>query len=420
VNGAHEYELFPKPFGTGNRYVYSYYTDKSLKNVFVNNRVMGPSFMVTIHDHIFGFRTGARLVSSTRRMPYDMANFLYYTMDFRPQHDVYFVRDNYDMSTMAWYEMMASYSTVIYRGKGNLWSAGISAGPLFGYSGAYINGGDTRYMAYNSDILNVEQLNCEFGFSLPVNYENNDVNYLKPSVRGYGWGMDIGITWQFREKAYPRRIPRDCYKKRFEEYKFKLGVSLIDIGWVNFTSNAERHEFVNASNNWIRVNDFQYTNIREGLRTASSWLNGDSAASYRDDKIRIYLPTCLSGQFDYHIKDNWYVNTTALIPVKYASTMIEHPFILSVTPRYESRFLEVNLPMVLYDYKYPRIGLSIRVDGFTIGTDNLKCFTSVDDFTGADIYVSYRIMLRNDGKNPYTRRGACYNNWRTAIKRMHK
>jgi hypothetical protein len=349
-----------------------------------------------------------------------MANFLYYTMDFRPQHDVYYVRDNYDMSTMAWYEMMASYSTVIYRGNGNLWSAGISAGPLFGYSGAYINGGDTRYMAYNADILNVEQLNCEFGFSMPVNYENNDVNYFKPAVRGYGWGMDIGITWQFREKAYPRRIPKDCYKKRFEEYKFRLGISMIDIGWVNFTSNAEKHVFENAHNNWIRVNDFNYTNIREGLRTVSSWLNGDSAASFRDDKIRIYLPTCLSGQFDYQIKDGWYVNTTALIPVKYTSTMIEHPFVLAVTPRYESRFLEVNLPLVLYDYKYPRIGLSIRVDGFTIGTDNLKCLTSVDDFTGADIYVSYRIMIRNDGKNPYSRRGACYNNWRTALKRFHR
>ena len=136
--------------------------------------------------------------------------------------------------------------------------------------------------------------------------------------------------------------------------------------------------------------------------------------------MKIFLPSTLSVQFDYHVKKNWYVNSTVFIPVVYISPMIERPSVLALTPRYESRFLEINLPLVLYDYKYPRFGLSVRIDGFTIGSDNLMCFTSSKDFTGADIYVSYRIMLRNDGKNPYTSRGACYNNWRTAINKTHR
>ncbi len=420
VNGAYDYELFPKPYGSGYRYVYSYYYDKSLKNAFVNTRVVGPSMMVTIYDHVIALRTGARAISSTRNLPYDMANFAYYTMDFRPQHQTYFVRDNYSMSSMAWFEVMASYAKVLHRGQGNLWSAGISAGPLFGYGGAYVTGGDTRYMAFNSEVLNVEQLDAEIGYSLPVDYSNNETNYFRPSVRGCGWGMDIGITWQYRDKAYQRRIPRDCYKKTFEQYDFKLGISLLDIGWVGFTKNAQKHAFENVHNNWIEINDFTYTNIHDGIRTASKWLYGDSTASFRDDRMRIYLPTVLSAQFDYHVRNNWYVNTTAIVPVKYVSPMVEHPFVLSVTPRYESRWLEVNIPVVLYDYKNPRIGLSVRIDGFTIGTDNLQCLTSVGDFTGADIYISYRIMLRNEGKNPFLSRGACYNTWRTDLKKLHR
>jgi hypothetical protein len=109
------------------------------------------------------------------------------------------------------------------------------------------------------------------------------------------------------------------------------------------------------------------------------------------------------------------MNSTVSMPIKYTSPMLYSPTVISLTPRYESRFLEVNLPLVLYDYKYPRFGLSIRVDGLTIGTDNLMCFTSANDFTGADVYVSYRVMIRNDGKNRYRNRGACYNNWRTKI-----
>jgi hypothetical protein len=77
--------------------------------------------MVTIYDHVIALRTGARAISSTRNLPYDMANFAYYTMDFRPQHQTYFVRDNYSMSSMAWFEVMASYAKVLHRGQGNLW-----------------------------------------------------------------------------------------------------------------------------------------------------------------------------------------------------------------------------------------------------------------------------------------------------------
>jgi hypothetical protein len=75
------------------------------------------------------------------------------------------------------------------------------------------------------------------------------------------------------------------------------------------------------------------------------------------------------------------------------------------------------MPLILYDYKYPRIGLSIRLEGFTIGTDNLGSYLSARDFTGSDIYISYKINLRNDGKNPFTSRGACYNNWQYSLKR---
>jgi hypothetical protein len=420
TTGAYDYQLMPKPYGTGNRYANSYYDDKSLKNVFVDQRIMGPSVMIATQGHTFGIRTGFRAISSTRRLPYDMANFSYYTMDFKPQHNTYYVRDNYDMASMAWWEVMFSYSTVIKRSQNNLWSGGISIGPLFGYAGAYISGGDTRYIVYNDDILNVEQLDGEFGFSLPVDYATDQINYINPVARGYGWGMDMGFSWQYREKHYQKKVPHNCYKKRFEDYKFKVGVSLLDIGWIRFSENAEKHVYDNVHNNWIDVNQLDYYNIHEALQSASELFYGDPDASLKATSFRIYLPATVSAQFDYHIKDWWFINSTVVIPTVVTSPMIEKPMVIAVTPRFESRFLEINLPLVLYDFKYPRVGLSIRVDGFTIGTDNLKCFTGTSDFTGADIYVSYRVMLRNDGKNPYSSRGACYNNWRYDIRRITK
>jgi hypothetical protein len=419
-NGSYDYHFFPKPYGDGERRVYTYYQDKSLKNIFTNVRIIGPSAMISIHDHVFAVSTSFRMMSSTRRLPYDMANFSYYGMDFKPQQNILYTDDNYDVASLAWGELKFSYATVINRSGNNLWSAGISAGPAFGYAGAYLTGGETRYIAYNDSTLNVEELNAEIGMSLPLNYEQDKADFVNPVIRGYGWGMDLGISWQYRERHYQKRTPRNCYKRSFEDYKFKVGVSLLDIGWVKFTKNAEKHIYDHVQNNLIKVNEMRYDNIGGQLNSISSLFYENEDESLEAKSIKIYMPATFSVQFDYHMTDWWYVNTTLILPAKYTSPMVERPMVLAVTPRFESRFLEVNVPFVLYDFKYPRVGLSIRVEGLTVGTDNLGGFLSAGDFTGADVYISYKVNLANDRKNPYASRGACYNNWRYDLKKTHK
>jgi hypothetical protein len=411
-NGVYDFHFFPKPYGHGERRVYSYYQDKSLKNVFVNSRVMGPSIMFSCKDNVFAVRTGFRVMSSTRRLPYDLANFSYYGLDFKPQHNINFERDNYDMASMAWWELSFSYATVIKRSFSNHWSAGISIGPVFGNSGAYLNGGHTKYIAYNDSVLNVEMLNAEFGVCLPLDYDDDDAEIFNSVVRGIGWGMDLGVTWQYRKKPYQKKPVDNIYKKKFEDYKLKVGVSMLDIGWLNYTKNAEKHVYDNVHNNWIKANELEYDNLRDELEVTSNLFYGDSNASIRANNFRMYLPASLSVQIDYHVTDWWFLNSTLILPVVYKSPMVERPVVLSLTPRFESRYLEFNIPVILYDFKYPRIGLSVRMAGLTIGTDHLGCFFSSGDFTGADIYISYKINLCNDKKNSFSSKGACFNNWR--------
>jgi len=418
--GVYEFPYFAKPYGKGERNVYSYYDDKSNKNILANGRITGPSGMFSLHDHVFAIRTAARAMSSTRRMPYDMANFMYYSMDFKPQHNIYYVRDNYDMATMAWYELTFSYATVLKRSHNNHWSGGISAGPRFGYSGAYVTGNDTRYIAYNDSILNVELLDAELGIALPFDYNQHDIKLQGPMIRGTGWGIDVGISWQFRDRPYQKKFPGNFYIKRFEDYKFKLGVSLMDIGWIGFTNNAEKHVYDNVHNNWIRVNLLDYDNLREELDYTSELFYGDPKASLKENKIRIYLPTTVNLVLDYHIVDWWFVNSMLILPARFYSPMIEMPVILAVTPRFESKYFEFQIPVVLYDLKDPRFGLAIRIEGLSVGCDNLPALFGYKDFTGGDLYIAYKVNLSNDGKNPFTSKGACFNNWRKELQKVHK
>lgn len=410
-NGDYDFHFFPKPYGTGERRVYTYYNDKSLKNIFVNSRILGPSVMFSVKKHVFAIRTGFRIMSSSRRLPYDMANFSYYGMDFKPQHNIQYAHDNYDITGMAWWELSFSYATVFNRSYTNHWSAGISVGPVFGNSGAYLSGGETNYIAYNDSILNAELFNGEYGIAMPLNYNTNGTDYNNQLVRGYGWGMDIGITWQYRDRPYQRKFSGSFYKKSFEEYRIKVGLSLLDIGWVKYTENAQKHVFNNVSNNSINVNELDFENLQDEMNTISELFYGDPNTSLNANDFKIFMPATVSLQIDYHIIDCWYLNSTVILPAKYSSPMIERPFVLAVSPRFESRFLEINVPLILYDYKYPHVGLSVRIEGLTVGSDNLGGFFNISDFTGADVYVSYKVSMGTEGINPYSSKGACFNNW---------
>ncbi len=410
INGSYRFPFFAKPYGEGERNVPTYYMDRRDKNIYSSNSIDGPSVMFGLNDNMFALHSSFRVVSSTHDVPYDVANFSYYTMDFYPQHNIYYERQDFGMASMAWWEIGLSYATVLARPFRTLWSAGITLNWLGGYSGAYVTGNEADYIAYNDSILNVDYLDGELGYSMPMNYENDEFDFFGKMVRGSGLGVDLGVTFQYRDKPYMRKYKGMYYRKKFEDYLYKIGVSILDIGYINFRNNAERHSYDAVSNPHINVDYLDYTNFAEEIRSTSYLLYGDSSASYRDNRFKIYLPTALSLQFDYNPSGPWYLNATIVMPLLLYRPMIKRPTLLALTPRYETEWLEVSLPIVLYDYLYPRLGISVRVFGLTLGTDNLGGFLGYRDFTGYDFYISYKINLTGTKKPFHSRKNPCWYN----------
>jgi hypothetical protein len=61
--------------------------------------------------------------------------------------------------------------------------------------------------------------------------------------------------------------------------------------------------------------------------------------------------------------------------------------------RYESKLLEVSLPLSLYEYRYPQVGLAFRFYFLTIGTDKLVYFFGKNNLYGGDIYAHIHIPI---------------------------
>jgi hypothetical protein len=248
------------------------------------------------------------------------------------------------------------------------------------------------YMLLNKDTAIVYNLNAEAGFSFPVDYQtNNFIN--KPIFRGGGFGFDIGLTYKKTLKGQQNIHYSDICSQPFVPYRYKIGVSIIDIGRISFKKNAQKLIFNDVDTYWPDISDFNYRNIDSTIIELSQRFYNNDSELVAGDKIKIGLPTALSIQLDVHYTGNWYVNGTFIYPIRMFNASLIRPAQIAICPRFETNLFEIDLPVSLYDFSKPRIGLSARLGILTIGTDKLGGFFHYNDFTGLDFYFAVKLSF---------------------------
>jgi len=380
--------------GTGNNMIaYDYYNSKD-KNAYANMRLLGPSVAVTIGRNSFGIVTGARAVMSTRNVPYEMAKLAFEQMDYPLQNNINFnhTRNIYN-AELAWAEFGFNYSYVIKQQSTDYWVGGITIKALKGYAGGYMYGDNADYIYLDGDTLQVNNFNGEFGYSLPLNFETNE--YMSsPRFRGKGVGVDIGVIYQKKKsEVESERVGKLCAQS-YTPYHYKIGVSILDIGRIHFNKNAEKLVFDNVSGSWSKMSEYSFNTIRNLTDTLSQMFYRNKTELIQGNEISIALPTALSIQADVNVKNNWYVNGTLVTPMQFSKSGLRRPTIIGLTPRYETANFEASLPISLYDWTKPRIGMSVRFLGFFIGTEKISGFFHFRDFTGLDFYGGIKFYLR--------------------------
>jgi hypothetical protein len=228
---------------------------------------------------------------------------------------------------------------------------------------------------------------------LPLNYETNE--YMKdPRFRGKGLGFDLGIIYQKKkQEVQSERVDKLC-AQNYTPYQYKIGVSLLDIGRIKFTQNAEKLVLDNVSTDWYGILYNQYTSVRDFTNLVSNQFYGDTTSLIQGNEIKIALPLALSVQTDVNFYKNWFVNGTMVLPLQISKSGLRRPALLAVTPRYETALFDISMPITLFDWTEPRIGLSARFLWFFVGTEKLSGFFHYKDFTGLDFYFGAKISLR--------------------------
>ncbi len=243
------------------------------------------------------------------------------------------------------------------------------------------------------------------------------VTYGDNSI-GKGWGTDIGATYVFNKKDFKRH---GDYSKNQTRYYCKLGLAIMDIGKVNY-KNALFNEVSITQPTGIKLDGTYSDSIPNSgnyQAMADSFMNGFTSHRSYTGNYSVGLPTRLVLSADFQLRRKIFVSAVATQSLRNKlSRHARYQSFLMVSPRYESRFFEFSLPVLLeYDYRAVRVGASARIGPIYVGTNSLASFLFTRELRDADIFVgiafgnlsdfSFRKLARK--KNKRNRSQSCEN-----------
>lgn len=404
--GSFNMPMHPTGYSDGERPFYIY--DKGIDTrMDMHIKFQGPSIMYINNQHAFGIFSAGRAMFQFKNLTPDLGNLIYYGFDYDPQHTEDYTIDNFKGSMISWGEVGLSYAYQWNERAFSNWNFGMSIRKLYGVGGAYLHIDNADYNLIDSKTLQLSSLQASMGFSMPVDF-NTDEYPINPLINGQGWGFDIGIEFQELIKRQGKFMEEKSCGQEYNDYKYRWGISIMDIGRIKFDNNAQLHQYGDTEYTWERIDSTRYESWNQLVQEVSNRFYNDPNASFAATSFNMWLPTSLNLSFDYNFENGLYLNSSLVVSAPFIQgNYIQKPSILSVTPRYELHNLEVSLPLSLYEWKYPRVGLALRIYYFTVGSDYFTSLLGIHDFNGTDIYFSVKINIQKGSCTKRRRIGPC-------------
>jgi len=263
--------------------------------------------------------------------------------------------------------------------------AGANIKYLMGFDGMDFSNNELFTFSKDQVLSSVTSLDADFSYS--TNFGSNRMsdrgNY---QVNGSGFGVDAGIFYLLKEGA------REDYKNPVQ-YNWKLGVSVLDLGFIHFKRNAGDYHlgaeelFTIATASLDSIDDLDEFNL-----TGSRNLYDNALASQTSDEFHMLLPAAITLSADKNLGKGFFVNGLIVRRIPHVSSnLIARANIISIAPRYEKRWFGFTVPVVLYEDRDLHLGTAARLGFFTIGSDNILSWLVKDEYTGTDIYAGIKI-----------------------------
>jgi hypothetical protein len=365
------------------------YYDQKLKHGYAGGHFTGPAFIKVTSKYSLGGHLSWRSGNSATDVPYHLAKFFYEGFHYSPQHNIPYTAGRWLAAASGWFEGAATGALLLTRDvkSKDVWKAGLTAAFTMGSYGIYINSKTIDYIVPRHDLLIVNNWDVEYGHTDPNNRQEIFNQMFK--LKGYGLRGSAGLTYirQINRAAY------DCYPAAdgLKKYQYRIGLSFLDFGY--FNNQGKRTKVLRIENRpayWPGIDTVKFLSWFYVDTITSNRFYGRPYASVVKREFIMFTPAAVSLQVDYCLKPSWYVNITMIHSLVFHHKVPRRPVQVALTPRYETRQWEIAMPLILFEFKNPALGLALRKGHFFIGTDRLAFFTGLFNSTGVDLFFGLK------------------------------
>lgn len=349
------------------------------KEGFVATNALGPAFTLALGQGTVGASIGMRSFTSITGISSGTSFHLVNGLAYRPLIGERQQEENLHLTSVAATEVNLSYAHIVQAQGFGVLSAGATVRYRIAHAGAALSINDLDMTVVDTAQVDIHSIDGAYAIAMPA------VN------AGRGWGADLGFTYERSLEevngSVPHRPSAGCTPR---PYRYRLGLSVLDLGGIHFRDALAGS--VSAGGTVIADHEAVSLEGAEGLdslfATFSNWSGATGA--------RIGAASAVSLQYDQRVTDHVYVASAWLqrLPLR-SGFRLRRSNSFSITPRFETRYFELALPVVMHEYdpRRPSVGLALRMGGLVIGSDHLLPIAMRWDTYTADLYFRLRIML---------------------------
>ena len=397
IKGAIDENLFQTHYNPEN--------PNQLFNLTFSTETLGPSFFMKLaKKHEIGFTLANRSYVNIKNIPGHVAENAFAYFLETDLWNTEFTDASTRLNAMNWVQYGFHYATVLYRDGNNQLKGGLSLNYLQGIAAAYTKNTNITYKIVDTTSMLFYNTNADYG---RTNYDDfRHASNFGDLTHGHGFGMDIGFTFVRLKDQETENAVANTNSKSYSEhsdYVYRIGLSFLDIGAINFNRNSASYHLEADSANFENWHEIKFhSNIDLDKALSAVFYNGDSTQSLTADHFKMAMPSAISIQFDWNVYEQFFANMTIIKGFGHVNKQgVVRPDVYSITPRYETKWGEVSLPFSVINYNQwrARLGFAFRIAYFFFGGDAPGSLLKLKDLNGVDFYAGIDFFIVDTKRN---------------------
>lgn len=341
-------------------------------NAFINF----PSGVINVRHHSFGITFNNKFLGFVNRVSPDYGYYYY-----QDSSTTEMWLDPMKVGMLHYGELAVNYATQLpTTGKVDI-NLGVTAKYIMPWDAIFLRNNKTKNAIKIDDGIKIpEGADLDFNWASSYHYDyENDRPVYNLKKHGNGVAVDVGFTLV------------NTFADDDQVHKWKIGVAVLDIG-KTFIKDGEVNRFLNDDTVIYRSQFFDNIRDLDSFRAVANYraFNGEETRTVVGSDFSVWMPTALSVFGDFNINNNLYLSMHAILRMPMKAIGLEKSNTIAITPRIEKENFELALPVILHEFKSPRLGLFFRKGVFFAGSDNISAWLIPQQLRGIEFYMGFK------------------------------